>query len=268
MPGELATALAGCDDHLVRRVRRSLPASAAASFSAVHAATATQDTVARARRRVLRQLFWPLVYWLRPDDYEALIGGEEISRRVLDELDIDGRTICDIGAGTGRFALMAAPRARRVIAVDGVPMLLERLEQKARRLGLTNIETHRAPFAALPLPNASVDLAVACSAFTTRGTHGGDAAVDEAERIVRPDGDVAIIWPQHHRWLTARGYDYVRVRGEGTVHFSDVEQAVRLCKTYYSAAAARWVREHATADVPYSVLGVHPPNDLCIRRIP
>lgn len=252
----------------MRRVGASLPAAAASEFSTAHTASATPDAVAAARRRVLQQLFWPLVYWLRADDYEALIGGEQISPRILAELDIDGKTVCDIGAGTGRFTLLAAPRARCVVAVDGVPALLERLANSARRLGFTNVETRRASFASLPLPDASVDVAVACSAFTTREPHGGSMAVGEAERIVRPGGEVAIIWPQNHRWLMARGYHYIRVRGEGAVHFSDIETAERLCRTYYSAAAARWVRDHARADVPYSVLGVPPPNDVCIRRMP
>lgn len=265
---DLGHALSGCDETLVHRVRASLPPPAEAEFSAAHAQGCRSDGLARARRRVLAQLFWPLVYWVRPDDYEELIRGEQISPRLLSELDVEGKTVCDIGAGTGRFALLAAPRAARVIAVDGAPGLLERLARTATRLGYTNIETRRGAFTALPLADASVDLAVACSAFTTWGPHGGDAAIDEAERIVRPGGEVAIIWPQDSDRPCARGYQYVRVRGEGVVTFRDVATALRLCATYYSAAAAEWVRTHRSADVPYSVLGVQPPTDMCIRRIP
>ncbi|MBV8527685.1 MAG: class I SAM-dependent methyltransferase, partial [Candidatus Dormibacteraeota bacterium] len=184
------------------------------------------------------------------------------------ELDIDGKTVCDIGAGTGRFSLLAAPRARLVIAIDGVPGLLERLASRAKLLGCTNIAMRRAAFTALPLGDATVDVAVACSAFTTEAPHGGDAAVDEAERIVRPGGEVAIIWPEDPRWLQARGYEYIQMRADGAVHFRDVATAYRLCAEYYSESAAEWVRASRTADVPYSVLGVRPPADMCIRRIP
>lgn len=265
---DLGRALIGCDEALVLRVRNSLPPAAAADFSAARERGCRSDAITHARRTVLAQLFWPLVYWLRPDDYEELIRGEQISPRLLAELDIDGKTVCDIGAGTGRFALLAARGAKRVIAVDGTPGLLDRLARTATRLGFTNIETRRGAFTALPLADASVDLAVACSAFTTRGPHGGDAALDEAERIVRPGGEVAIIWPQDRRRLCGRGYQYLQVRGEGVVRFRDAATALRLCATYYSASAAEWVCTHNSADVPYSVLGVHPPTDMCIRRIP
>ena len=265
---DLGHALIGCDETLVRRVRNNLLPPAAVDFSAAHEQRCRSDVIAHARHRVLAQLFWPLVYWLRPDDYEELILGEQISPRLLSELDVDGKTVCDIGAGTGRFALLAAHRAARVIAVDGTPGLLERLAHTATRLGYTNIETRRGAFTALPLADASVDVAVACSAFTTWGPHGGDAAIDEAERIVRPGGEVAIIWPQDSRRPCARGYQYLQVRGEGVVRFRDTATALRLCATYYSASAAQWVSRHNSAEVPYSVLGVQPPTGMCVRRIP
>lgn len=251
----------------MRRILGSLPAAAATQLAEAHARETPPEVMRRARRHVVALLFWPFVYWQRPDEYEELIRGEEISARVVAEVDLDDAIVCDIGAGTGRFTLAVARRARHVVAVDAVPALLDRLEHKAGMAGLRNIETRRGSFAALPLADASVDVAVACSAFTRRGPHGGAVAIEEAERIVRPGGQVVIIWPPDQRWLRARGYDYVRVRGEGQVHFRDVAEASRLCERYYSSAAARWVRDHASADVPYRVLRVSPPNDVCIRRI-
>ncbi|MBV8528504.1 MAG: hypothetical protein JOZ75_09330, partial [Candidatus Dormibacteraeota bacterium] len=87
-PQDLGRALVGSDRSLVRRVRRSLPPAAAGEFLAAHNVQPDGDGVARARRRVLEKLFWPLVYWLRPDDYEELVRGEEISPRLLAALDI------------------------------------------------------------------------------------------------------------------------------------------------------------------------------------
>lgn len=229
---------------------------------------AAPGEAAAARRRVLRRLFWPLVYWLRPDDYEALVEGELIPSRLVDELGLDGQTVCDVGAGSGRFALPAAARARRVVAVDAVPELLRRLDREAARRRLGNIETRRGDFARLPLEDGSVDIAVACSSFTSRGPLGGGRALREAERIVRPGGTVAVIWPQQARWFAARGYACVHVSAPTSVRFRDVGTAMELCRTYYSAAAARWVREHATAEVPYAVLGVSPPSEICVKTVP
>jgi ubiquinone/menaquinone biosynthesis C-methylase UbiE len=266
-PEQLGLAAAGCGSALVERLAWCLPGVAAQRFLAAARSTPSRTVVDRARGEVLAQLFWPLVYWTRPHDYEELIRGEHIADRVLDELDLAGKDVCDIGAGTGRFALAAARRARRVVAVDAVPALLRRLRSAARTEHLANVETRRGSFRALPVPDHSVDLAVACSSFTTAGVHGGALAVREAERIVRPGGAVAIIWPQQPRWFLARGYEHIVVRGWGALRFRDVATAERLCLTYYSSAAARWVREHRAPDVPYEVLGVSPPNDVCIKRI-
>ena len=49
-------------------------------------------------------------------------------------------TLIDLGAGTGTFALAAAPLCRRVIAVDVSPVMLAHLREKAARLGIENIE--------------------------------------------------------------------------------------------------------------------------------
>ncbi|MBV9099459.1 MAG: methyltransferase domain-containing protein [Candidatus Dormibacteraeota bacterium] len=266
-PELLGVALRGCDATLVSKVRRALPRSALAVMDARASDPVSEEQVRSARTDVVGQLFWPLLYWCEPDEYDELISGERINQRLLDEIDLDARVVCDIGTGTGRFALPAARHARRVIAVDLVPQLLRILEKRAREARLTNIETVRAPFQRLPLADASVDVAVACSSFTTHGPHGGARALAEAERIVRTGGDVVVIWPQNVRWLLDRGFSYIAVHSDDSMHFRDVPTAERLCARYYSAAAARWVRDHDRADVPYAVLGVTPPSDLCLKRM-
>ncbi|MFY1670736.1 class I SAM-dependent methyltransferase [Plantactinospora sp. WMMB334] len=60
-------------------------------------------------------------------------------------LDADA-TLVDLGAGTGRFALAAAPRCRRVVAVDVSAAMLARLRAGADRAGLANVEVVRAGF--------------------------------------------------------------------------------------------------------------------------
>jgi ubiquinone/menaquinone biosynthesis C-methylase UbiE len=55
-------------------------------------------------------------------------------------------TLVDLGAGTGTFALAAARLCRRVIAVDVSPVMLQRLREKAARLGAGNIECVQAGF--------------------------------------------------------------------------------------------------------------------------
>lgn len=55
-------------------------------------------------------------------------------------------TLIDLGAGTGTFAIAAAPFCQRVVAVDVSPSMLAAAQIKADQLGLTNIEFVRAGF--------------------------------------------------------------------------------------------------------------------------
>ncbi len=60
---------------------------------------------------------------------------------VLRELGLkESHTLVDLGAGTGTFALAAAPLCRRVVAVDVSPVMLALLRQKAAQSGIGNVE--------------------------------------------------------------------------------------------------------------------------------
>jgi ubiquinone/menaquinone biosynthesis C-methylase UbiE len=154
-----------------------------------------------------------------------------------------------------------------VIAVDAVPALLQRLEAHATALGLDNIETRRGGFLRLPLEDASVDLAVACSALTSHAPWGGEEALREATRIVRSGGQVVVIWPDDPAWFTARGFAYLSLPGNDELRFADVATAERICRDFYSDEAAEWVRSHGSATIPFAVLGIPPPSDACFLRV-
>src|SRR6266568_5498239 len=55
-------------------------------------------------------------------------------------------TLVDLGTGTGRFALAAAPLVRRVVAVDVSPAMLALLRERAAGAGLANVECMQAGF--------------------------------------------------------------------------------------------------------------------------
>jgi SAM-dependent methyltransferase len=267
-PARLGTALQGNDvDDLAARIAAALPDQARGTFIAVRADPAPLVLVALRRRQVVDQLFWPLLYWHDPEVYEELVAGEQIHPGVLRALDLDGRVVADLGAGAGRFTLFAAHHARRVVAVDAVPPLLDRLQRRARDLELDNVETRRGSFTCLPLPDHSVDVAVACSSLTSHAPWGGECALREAERIVRPGGDLVVIWPDDPDWFCARGFHYIALPGNAEMHFRDVESAVRITADFYSDEAARWVRDNGARVVPFAVLGVSPPSDACFKRV-
>jgi ubiquinone/menaquinone biosynthesis C-methylase UbiE len=116
----------------------------------------------------------------------------------------------------------------------------------------------------LPLPDDSADLVVACSAFTPAAGHGGETGLAEMERVCRPGGCVAIIWPNHPGWLTARGYRYVSFPGPMSAEFGSYADAVELAEIFFPRAAGE-VRRLGRRTVPFEVLGINPPRDLAFK---
>ncbi|MFI5313503.1 MAG: methyltransferase domain-containing protein [Candidatus Dormibacteria bacterium] len=249
------------------RVLDALSPEARDEYVAAEQKPASRAEVEEAQRAVVSHLFWPLLYWHDPCAYEELVAGERIHPRILDALDLEGRTVCDVGAGAGRFTLFAARRAARVVAVDGMPPLLGRLELLVREQGLANVEVRRGSFDALPLEDGSVDVAVACSSLTSQAPWGGEAALAELDRIVRDGGEIAVIWPDRPEWFRERGFVHLSAPGNDSLFFADPETAERICRDFYSDVAAAWVVEHRASAVPFRALGIAPPNDACLRVV-
>ena len=81
----------------------------------------------------------------RYDNKEDADAGSEV--RLLQRLGMDqGSTVVDMGAGTGQFALAAAPFCGRVVAVDVSPVMLARLRAEVGARGATNVECVEAGF--------------------------------------------------------------------------------------------------------------------------
>ncbi len=76
-----------------------------------------------------------------------------------------GSAVADLGAGTGQFAIPAARRFGRVIAVDVSSAMLAALRAKADRDGLDNLTVERAGFLGFS-PGSPVD-----GVFTRNALH-------------------------------------------------------------------------------------------------
>jgi SAM-dependent methyltransferase len=213
-------------------------------------------------------LAWELLYRLEPELYDRLVSAEHLHPAVLAWLPRDVDRIAEIGAGTGRLTLELVGRARRVVAVEPARPLRRMLR---RKLAATDhgdrVRVTNGFFDTLPLPADWASLVVSCSAFTPEEGHGADAGLAEMERVCRPGGCVAIIWPNHLDWLAARGYQHVSFPGTMTLEFASAEEAVQMAGIFYPRAAGD-VRRRRSRRVPYEVVGVNPPRDLAFKVLP
>ena len=210
-------------------------------------------------------LAWELLYRLEPELYDRLASVERLHPEIVSWLPRQVDRIAEVGAGTGRLTMELMARGQHVVAVEPALPLRRILRRKLAAAGHGDrVRVVRGFFDQLPLPDDWADLVVACSAFTPAPGHGGDAGLAEMERVCRPGGWVAIIWPNHLDWLAARGYGYVSFPGPMSVEFASYHEAVELAEIFYPKAADA-VRRRGERKVPFEVLGINPPRDLAFK---
>jgi SAM-dependent methyltransferase len=213
-------------------------------------------------------LAWELLYRLEPELYDRLASAERLHPGVVGWLPCGVDRIAEVGAGTGRLTMELVGRGRHVVAVEPALPLRRILMSKLAAANHGNrAQVVHGFFDQLPLPDDSADLVVACSAFTPSPGHGGEAGLAEMERVCRPGGCVAIIWPNHLSWLAARGYQHVSFPGPMSVEFGSYADAVELAEIFYTKAAGE-VRRLGQRTVPFELLGLNPPRDLAFKVLP
>jgi len=215
--------------------------------------------------RVDLPLAWELLYRLEPELYDRLASAERLHRALLRWLPSDVDRVVEVGAGTGRLTLELLGRAREIVAVEPAQPLREILARKLR--GAEHGDRVRVTagfFDDLPLPDSWSDVVVACSALTPEPGHGGDAGLEEMERVCKPGGCVAIVWPNNVAWLEGHGYRHISFAGEMFVEFASPEDAAELAEIFYPGAVAE-IRRRGEQRVSFDTLGINPPRDAAFK---
>jgi ubiquinone/menaquinone biosynthesis C-methylase UbiE len=225
-------------------------------------------------QRLLDVAFWELTYWQTPELYDELTAGERLHPGIFRQLGplLRGRTVLDAGAGSGRATIECLrQRAGHVWSVEPSPGLRRLLRRKLAAAGPdgARVTVLAGRFEALSLPANSVDVALACSAFTARPGQGGDAGLAELRRVTRPSGRIVVIWPrpEDYAWLAARGFVYVALPAKDAprVRFASLERALRVAEHFYAdnPAVRRYLLQQGQPEIPYELLGHNPPHDYC-----
>jgi SAM-dependent methyltransferase len=102
-----------------------------------------------------------------------------------------GRTVVDIGAGTGKLTRMLVPTEATVMAVEPVEAMSDLLRQL-----LPEVELRQGTADNTGLAPASVDAVTAGQAFHW---FANPAGLTEFHRILRPGGGLGLIWNQRQR---------------------------------------------------------------------
>jgi len=110
--------------------------------------------------------------------------------------------VADLGAGEGTFSQLLAQRAKRVIAVDNSPKMVEFGAKLAKQNGVANIDYRVGDLEAPPIRAGTVDLA-----FFSQSLHHAlhpQGAIDAAYRLLKPAGRIVVLDLKKHAFEQAR----------------------------------------------------------------
>ncbi|MCY1221064.1 putative methyltransferase [compost metagenome] len=97
-----------------------------------------------------------------------------------------GRTVLDLGAGTGKFTRRLVETGATVIAVEPVAQMRAQLATV-----LPSVQALEGSAEVIPLPDASVDAVVCAQAFHW---FANARAMAEIGRVLRPGGRLGLVW--------------------------------------------------------------------------
>ena len=146
--------------------------------------------------RLVRALFWTLVYHLEPEKWDALARFEPIHPDLIALLPDDVEVAVDVGAGSGRLTEHLVNLARRVIAIEPAAGLRAILERR-----LPQVTAVAGWAESLPIDSRTSNLTIASGAF------GPDLVVlAEMRRVTALGGTIALISPESPEWFEEQGW--------------------------------------------------------------
>ena len=145
--------------------------------------------------------------------------------------------VADLGCGEGYLTIEASRFASSVIAIDRSAEVLRRARARAGRRRVSNVTWKRGELEKLPIPRASVDVAL----FSQALHHASDPAraIAEGARILSPGGRVLVLDLREHdqAWVRERLGD--RWLGFSREHLSALLEGAGLADVKVSVGARR-----------------------------
>src|SRR5437870_6026467 len=111
-------------------------------------------------------------------------------------------TVADLGAGEGTLAQLLAKTARKVIAIDNSPKMVEFGSKLAHKHGFKNLEYRLGDIEDPPIVKNSVDLAILSQAL--HHAIKPERAIQSAHRILKKNGRIVVLDLLSHRFEKAR----------------------------------------------------------------
>jgi ubiquinone/menaquinone biosynthesis C-methylase UbiE len=168
-----------------------------------------------------------------------------------------GEVVLDLGSGGGIDCFLAARQVGpegKVIGLDMTPDMIKLARRNAKKIGATNVDFRYGEMEEIPLPGASVDVAISNCVINL--SPDKDAVFSEVSRVLRPGGRMSVsdivlngelprpILDSLHAWagciagaldeadylakIRAAGFEGIEVESKEYVRFSESAEAADI----------------------------------------
>lgn len=134
------------------------------------------------------------IYYEQPDVYDVFCQAEDYENKIYDCLlpYIKGKTVLDLGCGTGKYVRLFAPHAQKITGLDASSRQLSLAERACN--GLQNVSFICADAAEVSLPAESYDIVLACWMLgTVLDISKRTAVIDNIRRALSHQGGFLLV---------------------------------------------------------------------------
>jgi len=214
------------------------------------------------------------IYQNDGDRYEALIAREDYQgniEKALDEIvKVDGLDVLDLGAGTGRLAVMLASRAKSMRAFDISEEMLRVCRTRFEASGLSNWQVDVADHRQLPVEDHSADVVVSGWSVSYLAVWNPDSWrvelekwLGEMKRVLRPNSYIVLFesfgtgnespikldqLKDLYPWLDEIGFQNKWIRTD--MKYESLQEAVELSSFFFGNEFGEKVRQNNWVILP------------------
>lgn len=166
--------------------------------------------IRQAEIEILASMTDLVIYAVDPSVYDKLPFLNWDPNELLGLTDITGKTVIDVGAGTGKLTFLVAEKASAVFAVEPVTNLRNFIKKKAAARNLKNVYTVDGLITEIPFPPNFADIIMAGHVF---GEYL-EREYQQLSRVTKPGGMILLcpgnndLDNEVHQFLVSHGFEW------------------------------------------------------------
>jgi ubiquinone/menaquinone biosynthesis C-methylase UbiE len=140
---------------------------------------------------------WDILYRDYPEVYDEFASIEQQGKRWIDLarqiVSFKGKTVADIGSGSGKSTFELAEYTNSVIGIEPEDAMRELAEKNRVKSEYQNVIFKKGWAANIPLEDKSVDMTVSATGFVFFDAESARKFMSEVERITKPGGHILLV---------------------------------------------------------------------------